>query len=139
MAGEETRFKPGQSGNPRGRPPKNAPVYDQEALPDPPVPAGEPAPEAMLRDLRWAYRNFGRRCRPENDHQEQFRKMLAKDRAGFTHLMNQQEKLHAARVEKALKVAAVERRASSVVEERDAGSEKAKAIYDAWLEDWGDG
>ena len=139
MPSESTQFKAGGPGGP-GRPKKGAPVYDQEPLPDPPVPEGEPAPEAMLRDLRWAYRNFGRRCRPENDHQEQFRKMLAKDRAGFTHLMNQQEKLHAARVEKAMKVAAVERRVS-VVEERDAGSEKAKAIYDAWLEEpknWGE-
>lgn len=72
-----TRFRKGESGNPAGRP-------KQPDFPLPEVPGWEHADD-LLRDIRWAYRNLGRRCEA-TAAQAQLRKLFETDRAKFLDL-----------------------------------------------------
>jgi hypothetical protein len=133
MPGPGRRFEKGQVANPHGRAGKPL-AYDEPEFPEPVLAAWDRPPSEMLRDLRWAYRNFGRRC-VGTPHQMAYRRMLEADRSGFTVLLSQQEKLHAARVGKALSRVSAEQVESAAGVERDEGSERARRIYDAWLAD----
>lgn len=126
-------FKKGQSGNPSGKKKRVEPVYDEEPIPEPAVPDDEPEPSPVLLDLRWAYRNFGVRCRG-NPQQMAFREMLEGDRPKFMDLLTKHEQMHQGRVKESSSSEA----ATSAVDE---GTEKSLRILDEWLADpsnWGE-
>lgn len=70
-------FQKGKSGNPSGKP-----KLDEAPIPE--VPGWEDADE-LLRDVRWAYRNYGRKC-PATGAQDELRKLFAADRGKFIDL-----------------------------------------------------
>ena len=145
MPGQGRPFKKGQSGNPSGKPKAVVeeaadgpaePVYDQDPLPEPEVGPDDLPPSEVLRDLRWAYRNFGVRCRG-NPQAMALREMLeAGDRAKFMDLLSKHEQMHLARV----KEAAARRPAKAVsgpaALENDEGLERAVAMCEQWLADY---
>jgi hypothetical protein len=146
------QFKKGQSGNPHGRrgKPKAVveeaddgpaePVYDEEERPEPPVGPDDLPPSEVLRDLRWAYRNFGVRCRG-NPQAMALREMLeAGDRAKFMDLLSKHEQMHLGRVKDWLasrpKPAAGGEAGGPKPLEKDEGLERAVEMCERWLADY---
>lgn len=75
--GAKTRFPKGKSPNPGGKPRVDeAPILE--------VPGWEHADD-LLRDVRWAYRNLGRRC-PVTPAQAELRKLFEENREKFLDL-----------------------------------------------------
>lgn len=146
MGENRGQFKKGQRANPNGRAgkPKSVPepVYDEEPREEPPVGPDDLPPSEVLRDLRWAYRNFGVRCRGTGQ-QMALREMLeAGDRAKFMDLLSKHEQMHQSRVKEWLasrpKSAAGGEAGGVKPLEKDEGLERAVAMCDRWLADYGE-
>jgi hypothetical protein len=139
MPGPGRRFTAGNNANPNGRrgKPEPEPVFDEEPVPEAPVPQGEPEPSAVLRDLHWAYRNFGVRCKG-TPQQMAFREMLEGDRPKFMDLMTKHEQMHEAKIKRFGPSSGPEKAVEAEEVEDDPGTIAALSLVEKILKEVGE-
>lgn len=143
MPGPGRPFKKGEIPNPYGRagkprageggPPE--PVYDEPEKPEPPVADDDLPPSEFLRDFRWAYRNYGVRCRG-TPQQMLLREMFEDERVKFLQAWQREEDSHTARVKEAAARRPAKVGTEPVALGKDEGLERAIEMCERWLADY---